>query len=137
MVPDGALERDAWRRGLLETARGADLVFLDPDNGIEVPSKPVGRKRSSKYVTWQEIRDLWQIGCSILIYQHFRREPREAFAGRMASELRKHTGARFTAALRTSHVLYLLAAQERQVAQFREAIARLRERWGGQIEPML
>jgi hypothetical protein len=136
VVPDSARDRDAWRRGLLAAARNADLAFVDPDNGIEVRSKPVGRKGSSKYVTWQEIEDLWDAGCSIVIYQHFRRERRDAFAGRMASELREYTGARFTAALRASHVLYLLAAQERHTAQLREAVARLPGRWRGQIDPM-
>jgi hypothetical protein len=47
MVPDASKERDAWRQGLLDAAHDADLVFLDPDNGIEVPSKPVGRKGST------------------------------------------------------------------------------------------
>jgi hypothetical protein len=136
VVPDTARERDAWRRGLLAAARDADLAFVDPDNGIEVRSKPVGRKGSAKYVTWREIRDLWDAGCSILIYQHWRRERRDAFAGRVASELREHTGARFVEALRTSHVLYLLAAQERDEARFREAIVRLPQRWNGQIAPM-
>jgi hypothetical protein len=136
VVPDSATERDAWREGLLAAARGANLVFVDPDNGIEVRSKPIGRKGSSKYVAWREIRGLWDAGCSTLIYQHFRREPRAAFAGRVAAELRARTGARFVQALRTSHVLYLLAAQDRHARQFREAIARLPQRWGGQIEPM-
>ena len=47
VVPDSAGERDAWRQGLLDAARDADLAFVDPDNGIEVRSKPVGRKGSS------------------------------------------------------------------------------------------
>ena len=47
VVPDGRLERDGWRKDLLRAASGVDLVFLDPDNGIEVPSKPVGRKGST------------------------------------------------------------------------------------------
>jgi hypothetical protein len=51
LVPDRREDRDTWRRGLLEAARDVDWVFLDPDNGIEVPSKPIGRKGSSKYVT--------------------------------------------------------------------------------------
>jgi hypothetical protein len=46
-------------------------VFVDPDNEIEVPSKPVGRKGSSKYVTWSEIKELWKLDCSILIYQRW------------------------------------------------------------------
>jgi hypothetical protein len=89
LVPDGADERGVWRHGLLNAARSADIVFVDPDNGIQVASKPVGRKDSSKFVTWQEIQGLWQMGCSILIYQHFRREPRVAFAVRSVSEIRE------------------------------------------------
>ena len=54
----------------------------------------------------------------------------------MASELREHTGARVTEALRTPQMLFLLAAQEREAAQVREAVALLLPRWSGQIEPM-
>jgi len=136
VVPDASKDRDAWRQCLLSTASDIDLVFVDPDNGIEVPSKAVGRKGSSKYVTWQEIEGLWEGGCSVLIYQHFRRERREAFAERMASELRERTGARFTEAFRTPHVLFLLAAQERHESRFREVTALLAQRWKDEIEPI-
>jgi hypothetical protein len=130
--------RSTWARLLRKILEvdDADLVFVDPDNGIEVASKPVGRKGSSKYVTWRELRGLWETGCSILIYQHFRRESRAAFATRMASELREHTGARFIEELRTPHVLFLLAIQERDGTQFREAVSLLPQRWSGQIEHM-
>jgi L-amino acid N-acyltransferase YncA len=136
VVPDSAVERAAWRDGLLAAARDVDLVFVDPDNGIEIPSKPVGRHGSSKYVAWQEIRELWEAGCSILIYQHFRRERRDAFAARLASELHQHTSAHLVQAFRTPHVLFLLAAQERHEARFREAISQILPRWRAQIEPM-
>ncbi|MFN8177787.1 MAG: hypothetical protein U0167_07665 [bacterium] len=133
VVPDARQDRDAWRRGLLAAARGVDLVFLDPDNGIEVPSKPVGRKGSSKYVTWQEIEGLWEAGSSVLTYQHFRRERHSTFAERMTSALRERTGARLVAALRTPRVLFLLAAQERDEARVEKALARIRERWQPQM----
>ena len=135
-VPDIREERDAWRQGLLCAAHDSDLVFVDPDNGIEVPSKPVGRKGSSKYVTWREVRDLWETGCSVLIYQHFRRERRAMFAERLTSELRARVGARFTAAFCTPHVLFLLAAQERSKDQLREGISVLTQRWKGEIKFM-
>ena len=136
VVPDGRGERDAWRENLLRAASGIDLVFLDPDNGIEVPSKPVGRKGSSKYVTWRELRSLWKTGCSLLIYQHFPHVKHLAFAQRLVSELGRRTGARFTEAFRTPHVLFLLAAQDRHAQRFREAMPLLSERWKGQIEAM-
>ncbi|HHQ49329.1 MAG TPA: hypothetical protein ENK19_10670 [Acidobacteria bacterium] len=136
MVPDGRGERELWRRGLLQAAGDAGWVFLDPDNGIEVASKPVGRKGSSKYVTWGELEALWSAGCSLLIYQHFRREPREPFARRLISELRRWTGARCTEAFRTPHVLFLLVAQPRHAERFREGIRLVSRRWNAQIRPM-
>ena len=134
VVPDGRLERDVWRNDLLRAASGVDLVFLDPDNGIEVPSKPVGRKDSSKYVTWQEIQALWEARCSLLIYQHFPREQRDTFARRLLSELHERTGACFSEAFRTPHVLFLLAAQERHAQRFGSAIQHVSDRWGRQID---
>jgi hypothetical protein len=136
VVPDGRFERDGWRKDLLRAASGVDLVFLDPDNGIEVPSKRVGRKDSSKYATWQEIEALWEAGCSLLIYQHFRREAREAFAQWIVSELGRRTGACFVEAFRTPHVLFLLAAQNRHAQRFGEVVQPLSERWNGQLEAM-
>lgn len=136
VVPDGRRERDEWRAGLLRAAAGADLVFVDPDNGIEVPSRPVGRSGSSKYVTWREIEELWTAGCSVLVYQHFRRERRQAFAERIAADLRSRTGAGFVEAFRTPHVLFLLAAQDHHAEQFSHAAPLVYERWNGQITPM-
>lgn len=134
-VPDTREDRAAWRRGLLEAVGGVDLVFFDPDNGIEVPSKPVGRKGSSKYVTWCEIEACWDAGCSVLIYQHFRREKREPLARRLVLELKNRTGAYFTEAFRTPRVLFLLAAQRRHARIFQDGLQRL-SRWGEQIKPM-
>ena len=79
---------------------------------------------------------LWQRGCSILIYQHFPHERREVFAKRMVSELNRRTGAGFTEAFRTPHVLFLLAAQERHQPGVRDAILVLQQRWPRQIDPM-
>lgn len=117
----------------MHDASDIDLVFLDPDNEIEVPSKPIGRKGASKYSAWQEIDELREAGCSLLIYQHFPREPRAAFAERMMSALRDRAEAPFIAALRTAHVLFLLAAEERHESWLRDALALLPARWGREI----
>jgi hypothetical protein len=94
---------------------------------------PIGRKGSSKYVSWQEIRDLWEIGCSILIYQHFCRESRSAFTERMVREIHARTGANLIDAIRTAHVLYLLVSQDRHADQNRQAISLLPKIWGEQM----
>lgn len=121
---------------MLNAAKGADLVFLDLDNGIEVKSKPVGHKESSKYVTWTELEALWGGGSSLLIYQHFAHESHQLFAERLAAALRDHLGARLVEGFRTAHVLFLLAAQEAHKPRFRRAIHRMNKAWPGQITPM-
>lgn len=136
LVPDKRQERDAWCSGLRRAAAGADLVFLDPDNGIEVRSKPAGRRGSSKYVMWGEIERLWAAGCSLVIYQHFPRKPRHEFAEQIAAALRSRTGAGFVEALRTAHVLFLVAAQDRHKGWLGNAMKSLRGCWNGQIEVM-
>jgi hypothetical protein len=136
LVPDKREQRGKWREDLLRSAEGVDLVFLDPDNGIEVPSRPVGRKGSSKYITWEEVERLWDAGCSLLVYQHFPREKRDPFAHRLVSELRHRTRARFVEAFRTPRVLFLLAAQNRHEDQLRGAMDLLSKHWNGQIEPV-
>jgi len=130
LVPDKRDERDRWREGLLKSAEGMDLVFLDPDNGIEVKSKPIGYKGSSKYVSWREISDLWSGGCSVLIYQHFPHVPRDEYAQRMMIEVKRRTGATLAFKFRTAHVLFLLAIQKRHEKSLRNGVSSLRNRWG-------
>jgi hypothetical protein len=132
-VPESRTDREIWQHGLLEAARNVDLVFLDPDNGIEVPSKPAGQKGSPKYVLWDEIKMLWTQGCSLLIYQHFCREQRQSFAKRLVAELRACTGAASIEAFHTSHALFLLIAQDRHAPQFQKAHSIIYERWNKQM----
>lgn len=136
IVPDAIEQRREWRRGLQDHVEDAELVFVDPDNGIEVPSVPMGRRRSSKFVAWEELEELWTSGCSLLIYQHFRREKRLNFANRLAGELRARTGTQLVDAFRTPHVLFLLAAQTRHASAFAKACKLDARSWRGQVECM-
>lgn len=134
LVPDGGWARAGWSRRMIAASSGHDLVFLDPDNGMQVPSKPPGRKDSSKYALWSEVSGIASAGSSVLIYQHFRREDRSAFATRMMDELRERTDAPLVSAFRTPHVLFLLAAQPPHVQALETGIERILPRWHGQIE---
>jgi len=49
---------------------GCDLIFFDPDNGLEVRSVSVGSKDSCKYLYWDEVCSPFAAGPSVLIYQH-------------------------------------------------------------------
>ncbi|GAB4252427.1 MAG: hypothetical protein Kow00109_28030 [Acidobacteriota bacterium] len=110
-------------------AAGRDLVFLDRDNGIEMPLKPGEWKDSSKYVTSGEIEPLWEAGCSLPIYQHFPRQKRREFAEHLLATLCARTGARLAVGLRTPLVLFLLASQEHHEPWLLQGVQRCLARW--------
>lgn len=90
-VPDSTSDRSGWFTSLFEQAQESELIFLDPDDGLEVKSKFYGREDSRKFVYWREIEALWSSGKSLLIYQHFIRENRINFIQRMLQALRDAT----------------------------------------------
>ena len=135
IVPDHGVLRRTWAATLVEAASQSELVFLDPDNGLEVPSRPYGRKLSSKYVFWHEVNQIWRGGASVLIYQHYRREKRSTFIPRMVDELRKKTGAPLVEAFLTPRVLFLLAGQPKHMRLLRRAIGQIAGRWPREITP--
>ncbi len=134
IVPQDSDSRFSWFRNLLEKAKEADLVFFDPDIGIEIKSQPYGRKSSSKYLYWQEIETLWNMGKSLLIYQHFIREDRKKYTVRLLNDLKSHTEGSFADAFRTSNVLFLLALQPRHKHLYEKLSKDLDMHWDDQIQ---
>lgn len=76
VVPEGVEARAQWFARAREFARGADLVFVDPDNGLPVKSVRPGAKNWPKFVAIEELRALYEDGHSLLIYQHTARTSR-------------------------------------------------------------
>ena len=132
-VPDSASERNVWFTSLFEQSQISELVFLDPDNGIEVKSKPYGRKNSSKFVYWREVEALWSCGKSLMIYQHFIRENRIIYIQRMLKALRVATPGSFVDAFSTSHVIFLMALQPKHRRFHAGIVDFVQENWKGQI----
>ena len=46
-----------------------NVLFLDPDNGLIVESESKNSKRSIKYINYQEIKDLYDLGKTIFFCQ--------------------------------------------------------------------
>jgi len=65
--------REEWFLNALDETREADLVFFDPDNGLEVKSHAPHSKLGAKYIFEHEIRAFWERSQSILVYQHLNR----------------------------------------------------------------
>lgn len=61
--------RKNWHGDALECLRGVDVVFIDPDNGLVVPSAK-GKTKENKYVIPDELADYYNQGSSVIYYQH-------------------------------------------------------------------
>jgi hypothetical protein len=133
LVPDRQPLRKRWLTRSLSKLEAADLLFFDPDNGIEVPSKPMGRKGSSKYFYWDEIETAWARGCSLLIFQHFARKKRRDYILRLSSSLVRHVPGGEVVSLVTKNVLYLLAYHPSHEPEVGLTLQTVSERWVGQI----
>ena len=67
------LRREAWLNGALEATKTADVVFVDPDNGIS--EKPIQfRKHGPKCVFMEDLSQFYERGQSLVIYHHLGRQ---------------------------------------------------------------
>jgi hypothetical protein len=133
IVPDHRSERETYFGTVLHELEGADLIFLDPDNGIEVPSRPIGWKGSSKYTLWSEIAAIYQRGQSILVYQHFRREERSRLVAQMVADIRRRTNASSVSCFLTSNVAFFLIRRANHEERLDAATDRIASDWQDQI----
>ena len=84
--------RTAWHRAALERLRSADIVFMDPDNGMAVKSVGKGSVRSVKYTFYEEVHDYIDRGQSVLIYNHRSRTSEERYFCQICDKLQCNTG---------------------------------------------
>lgn len=131
-VPVGRSARHGYLADLSGALADADLVFLDPDNGLEVPSVPLGRTAAVRYVYWHEVAALAAAGSSLLVYQHFPRVSRDTYLARACGDLAARTGCA-TWALSTPRVAFLLAAREGHREALEAAVVAAAERWSGAL----
>lgn len=116
IVPETLFERQLWFKQSSAALAEIDLIFFDPDNGMEVGSVAKGRRNSSKYVYRDELAATYRAGHSLLVYQHFQRKERESFIRDVANDLRRAAADAEIWAIRTSHVVFMLAIQPRHRA---------------------
>ena len=69
------LERDTWFAALRMELSGCDLVFLDPDNGLEPADFSLGAIASGQSVSLAQLSALSCQGRTLLVYHHQTRRP--------------------------------------------------------------
>lgn len=98
-----------------------DLVFFDPDNGLEVASVRLGRRNSSKYLFWDELKHALGEMRSACIYQHFPRRPRAAFIDTLLEELSQRFPDHSAFAVSSPWVAYLVCGRPAMTRALHEA----------------
>lgn len=132
-IPDDIRGRARYFKSFMDRAQLADLLFFDPDNGIEVPSMPCGWKGSSKYLYWRELITAYTSGHSVLIYQHFPRITRQGFIASIADRLVRETGSPVVYSFRTTHVLFLLICFADHSDAIQQVIPEIEKKWEPQF----
>jgi hypothetical protein len=134
-IRDAHSDRTSYFNAMTNALSYADLIFFDPDNGLDVESKPKGRRDSCKYLYRDELFRTYADGHSILMYQHFCRENRDAFIAKIASSISGQTGP-YIYSFRTSNVVFFLAAQRDKLDHFAKQAQIVSSGWSGQIETL-
>ena len=129
LLTDPTDERSRYFEGFLKAASGRELVFFDPDNGLEVKSVKYGQKGASRYVFRSEISKSFKAGHSILIYQHMPPKPRDPLIRELASGLIREAGSELVYAFRTPRVAFFLVPQTNLVDQFDKVVDRIQTVW--------
>ena len=133
LLRDDVRSRRQYFEGAWTTLKACPIVFLDPDNGIEVPSKRIGARDSCKYLYWAEIEGAYAAGHSLVIYQHFARVERKAYTAAIANELAERLHPPLVYSFRTSNVVFFVATQPEHAVVFAGAHTHIHDRWGNQI----
>ncbi len=66
-------KRTRWLSAGIERVKTAEIVFVDPDNGLQVPSQSRHRRKGPKYVYYDDLLRCWDTGQSLIVYHHIGR----------------------------------------------------------------
>lgn len=128
LLPDNVSGRSAFIELCASAFRDVDLVFFDPDNGLEV-SLPKGRKNSAKYLYLDEVERFYSSGKSLLIYQHFPRIERKVFVTSCIVRLRTVAANAEIWTFTTAHVVFFLLVHPDSPARIAIAAMEACRRW--------
>ena len=109
--------RRTWMEDGLAAVADAEIVCVDPDNGMETPSAGRLSTKGPKFVYYDDLQRCWERGQSLVIYQHTTRSGNlGAQVAQRCKEMRARLPGANPVALRfrrRSSRVYFVAAQSR------------------------
>ncbi len=131
-------ERGAWAARALARTDGCDIVFVDPDNGLQNPGTRLRGLKAPKYTLFEELRAHRDRGQSLVIYQHRTRTSLERQLETRRRDLSVELGCTDGWALHTSlgtgRLFFVVPAAAHHSALRARSEALVRGRWSRIIE---
>ena len=78
-LPSSSVNRENWFKESLTKLKRADIIFLDPDNGIQTDKVKKTQIKAIKYVFKDEIKRYYELNKSLIIYNHKDRKPQSEY----------------------------------------------------------
>jgi hypothetical protein len=125
ILTDPGMQRQSYFTEVYRRFSGVDLIFFDPDTGLEVKRPKIGNKDSSKFLYWHEVAKAFQRGHSLLIIQFFLGVTAGAISEKVRA-LSEATQAQRIYVFRAGGVVFFLCAQKEHFGFFddqREQVA--------------
>jgi hypothetical protein len=128
--------RETWFEQAFNTLSDAELVFLDPDNGLAGSRVKRHCRNSVKFVFTNEVTDWLGRGQSVVLYQHQQRKP----LNEQVAEQRKMFGTGTTCLAVSFHrrsvrIYYILSARDHRVRLSERLTRFLAGAWGEHFSP--
>ena len=108
------IPRQAWLEEASNCIQDCDVLFLDPDNGLQVQSVSPGSMKAPKYVFWDDF-SFYEPERSLIIYQHrWQKTSYEKLAKQQVDQLHAMFKSRDIYALSYSpdRIFYVIPAQK-------------------------
>jgi hypothetical protein len=80
-------DRENWLKESLSQLKRADIIFLDPDNGIQTDKVRKTQIKAIKYVFKDEIKKYCELDKSLIIYNHRDRKPKSEYDRKITDSL--------------------------------------------------
>jgi hypothetical protein len=136
--------RRLWFERAAAAVQRADLVFIDPDNGLETPSTQAHHRQGAKYAFFEDLRPFIDRGQSLIVYQHLNRSASASVqAQRRLEQIRERLSVETVWAVqfrRGSGRLYIvIPARQHEALLSERASQLLLSRWGqqGHFQPVI
>jgi hypothetical protein len=130
---DDASDRRSYFAEAWERLSEAQVLFVDPDNGLQIQSVGYGKRKSAKYLYWHEVKEAYERGHSLIIYQHFGRQRRDLFVKGVAGELSSRLAGSRVEAFLTANTVFFAAVRPEHLGMFQKATDLVRHRWKSEI----